>query len=187
MILGGFTMHRIAGENMSPTIDTSHKIASLPLHRDATVLDTCCGLGYTSIEAAKKGCKVTTIEYDPLSLELCHYNPWSRALFDGSIAVKVGDACELVRSMPDGGFSYVVHDPPARNLCNTDLYGLDFYRDLRRVLKTNGQLYHYIGNPASKESGKLFAGIINRLGEAGFSSIRKVDAAFGLVACASKR
>ena len=181
-------LERIAGDNMNPTVDTSHKIASLPLHRDATVLDTCCGLGYTSIEAARKGCKVTTIEYDPLSLELCHYNPWSRALFEqGSITVEVGDACELVRHMPSGSFSFVVHDPPARNLCSTDLYGLDFYRELRRVLKTNGQLYHYIGNPTSKESGKLFAGIISRLGEAGFASIKKADSAFGLVASAAKR
>jgi hypothetical protein len=43
------------------------------------------------------------------------------------------------------------------------------------------------GNPDSKESGRLYRGIADRLQKAGFSNVRKVSKAFGLVASASKQ
>ena len=67
----------------------------------------------------------------------------------------------------------------------TDLYGLQFYKDLHRVLKKGGVLFHYIGNPSSKESGRLYKGIKSRLGEVGFVNIEMVEAAFGMVATTS--
>lgn len=82
--------------------------------------------------------------------------------------------------MPSQSFDIVIHDPPARALCRTDLYGIAFYKELRRILRSGGQLFHYIGNPNSKESGRLYSGIIYRLSEAGFKSIEKVESAFGL-------
>jgi predicted methyltransferase len=78
-----------------------------------------------------------------------------------------------------------VHDPPARALCRTDLYGLQFYKQLRRVLRPGGQLFHYIGSPDSKESGRLYSGITVRLKEAGFTNVKKAPRAFGLTATAS--
>ena len=57
MLLGGFTMHRISGENMNPGIDTAAKLASIkPLYfnSERKILDTCMGLGYTCIGAAQK-------------------------------------------------------------------------------------------------------------------------------------
>lgn len=78
----------------------------------------------------------------------------------------------------------MIHDPPARNLCRTDLYSLSFYQQLKRVLTTNGILYHYIGNPSSKESGRLYSGVIARLKQAGFENIKKASRAFGVVASA---
>lgn len=42
----------------------------------------------------------------------------------------------------------------------------------------------FLGNPDSKESGRLYSGIINRLQEAGFAHIKKVPRAFGLIASA---
>jgi predicted methyltransferase len=79
----------------------------------------------------------------------------------------------------------VVHDPPARALCRTDLYGIEFYQQLNRVLRRGGQLFHYIGSPESKESGRLYQGIITRLTSAGFTNIKKATKAFGLVAIAA--
>ena len=79
-------------------------------------------------------------------------------------------------------YNVIVHDPPARALTRTDIYGSNFYKDCRRVLTNNGQLFHYIGNPDSKESGRLYAGITKRLLEAGFANVRKAPRAFGLVA-----
>lgn len=184
LVLGGKTMHRIVGDNMNPTIDTQNKLSSISMFKGAKVLDTCMGLGYTAILAAEKGGAVTTIEYDPASLELCYQNPWSQRLFDESlpIDIKMGDVCEIIKHFKDNSFNFIVHDPPALCLSKTDIYGQTFYRDLRRVLATKGTLFHYIGNPSSAESGKLYAGITARLREAGFTNISTYSKAFGLVA-----
>lgn len=185
--LGGFTMHRIAGDNMNPTVDTLAKISSVPMFAGAKVLDTCCGLGYTAISAAEKvGSKghVTTIEYDEASIEMCAHNPWSQKLFDGSLNIDIlhGDACKLIQNFPTASFHAIIHDPPARALCKSDLYGLQFYSELQRVLKPGGLIYHYIGNPSSQESGRLYRGIKNRMEEAGFINVAKVERAFGVIA-----
>lgn len=58
---------------------------------------------------------------------------------------------KLVKGFGDGEFAAIIHDPPARALCKTtDMYGAAFYKDLARVLKPGGTLFHYIGNPESK-------------------------------------
>lgn len=93
MVLGGFTMHRIAGDNMNPMIDTAAKLSCLKFFQGASVLDTCMGLGYTAIGAGNKvkgsGGRVTTIEYDEASIEMAAHNPWSQQLFDGSLEIEV--------------------------------------------------------------------------------------------------
>jgi predicted methyltransferase len=93
MVLGGFTMHRIAGDNMNPMIDTAAKLSCLKFFPGASVLDTCMGLGYTAIGAGNKvkgsGGRVTTIEYDEASIEMAAHNPWSQQLFDGSLDIQV--------------------------------------------------------------------------------------------------
>ena len=182
MVLGGFTMHRIV--DTTPYDDTRAKIDSIQIFKGSKVLDTCCGLGYTAIEAATRGGVVTTVEFDPASLEICCHNPWSKPLFDNSlpITIKCGDAAEVIKTMPSQSYNVIVHDPPARALTRTNIYGSKFYEDCRRVLANNGVLFHYIGNPDSKESGRLYAGITKRLLEAGFANVRKAPRAFGLVA-----
>lgn len=188
MILGGFTMHRIAGDNMNPMVDTANKIASVSIHEKNRVLDTCMGLGYTAIAASKlvKGeGKVVTFEYDEASLEIAAHNPWSKGLFDGSLPIEVqhGDGCELIKKFDDGYFNVVIHDPPAKALCRKDLYSADFYSELYRVLrKPRGRLFHYIGNPASKESGRLYRGVMDRLNQVGFQNVKKDPRAFGVTA-----
>lgn len=58
---------------------------------------------------------------------------------------------QIVKGFKDGEFAAIIHDPPARALCKTtDMYGASFYKDLARVLKPGGTLFHYIGNPESK-------------------------------------
>jgi predicted methyltransferase len=93
-VLGGFTMHRISGDSINPTVDTAAKIASVKINRGNKVLDTCLGLGYTAIAAARLvgtdgDGAVTTIEYDKASLEVASYNPWSQGLFDGSLPITI--------------------------------------------------------------------------------------------------
>ena len=63
-----------------------------------------------------------------------------------------------------------------------ELYSAEFYAALRRVLRDGGTLYHYIGDPTSKASGKLFKGVLERLREVGFSSVKIHPEAYGVVA-----
>jgi len=187
IILGGFTMHRLKGDDMNPMEDTANKIRAVNIRKGARVLDTCMGLGYTAIEAARQAGlegSVTTCEFDDASVEMCAHNPWSQPLFDKSLPISIlrGDSCELIKSFPDNYFDVIIHDPPARALCRKNLYGLEFYKELCRVLTGSGSVVHYIGNPDSKESGRLFPGVIERMREAGFRCVKTEASAFGVVA-----
>jgi predicted methyltransferase len=146
------------------------------------VLDTATGLGYTAIEAARTAERVITIELDPAGLEIARQNPWSRALFDNPrIEQIVGDAFEEVRCLPDLLFSRVIHDPPALSLAG-ELYSGAFYRELHRVLRRNGRLFHYIGDPESASGRNTTRGVLRRLQEAGFTRVARRPEAFGVVA-----
>ncbi|CBN75104.1 predicted methyltransferase [Ectocarpus siliculosus] len=191
MVLGGFAMHRISGgdqkSTMEPGLDTEHKVSASGARRtNGRVLDTCTGLGYTAIAAARcRGVSgVVTVELDEVSLRMCRRNPWSQEMFrNEKITSLLGDCCELVKDFDDGEFAAIIHDPPARALCKTtDMYGAAFYKDLARVLKPGGTLFHYIGNPESNEGGRLFRGVIDRLIGAGFHDCKTDKKAFGVVA-----
>lgn len=92
-------MHRISGDNINPFKDTQEKINSLKFFQGAKVLDTCMGLGYTAIAAAKKvkspsgTGSVTTIEFDDASIEMSAHNPWSKQLFDASLPIQIYQVC----------------------------------------------------------------------------------------------
>ena len=102
MLISGLPMHRIKGTD--PHKDTLAKIKAIaPI--TGRVLDTCTGLGYTAIEAARTAEHVITIELDPTAQEMARYNPWSRSLFDNpKIEQIIGDAFEVVPSFEDGVF-----------------------------------------------------------------------------------
>jgi len=179
MLISGIPMHRIKG--IDPIADTERKIGALrPI--GGHVLDTATGLGYTAIALSRAGAQVTTIELDPLVLELANRNPWSDGLADARrIDQRIGDAAELVRELPAADFSAVLHDPPMFSLAG-ELYGADFYRELLRVLSPGGRLFHYVGNPASPSGARTTKGVVRRLNEAGFERVRPEARAFGVVA-----
>ncbi len=161
--------------------DTLKKIASItPVV--GRVLDTATGLGYTAIEAAKTAEQVVTIELDPGAQEIARLNPWSQALFDNPKIVQImGDAYEVVQTFEDESFARIIHDPPTFSLAG-DLYSGAFYRQLYRILKRGGRLFHYIGDPNSKASGGVTKGALRRLQEAGFARVVRRPGAFGVVA-----
>lgn len=179
MLISGLPMHRI--KDTDPHRDTLAKIKAIaPL--TGRVLDTCTGLGYTAIEAARTAEHVITIELDPTAQEMARYNPWSRTLFENPrIEQIVGDAFEVVPSFEDGMFSCIVHDPPMLSLAG-ELYSGEFYRDCWRVLRRNGKLFHYIGDPDSKSGARTTKGVVRRLREAGFTRIVPKPQAFGVAA-----
>ena len=179
LLVSGIPMHRIQGT--TPDRDTLAKIRAVaPL--TGRVLDTCTGLGYTAIEAAKTAEQVVTIELDPAVLEVARLNPWSRALFDNpKIRQVVGDAFDEIAEFEDESFSRIIHDPPRFSLAG-ELYSGEFYRDLFRVLARKGRLFHYIGDPDSRSGRNVMRGVMRRLQEAGFSRIVRKPGAFGVLA-----
>jgi uncharacterized protein len=179
MLIAGFSMHRIVATD--PLQDTLKKVATIaPI--GGRVLDTATGLGYTAIEAAKSAQQVVTIELDPGAQALARLNPWSRDLFaNPKIQQVMGDASEVVPTFEAESFACILHDPPVFSLAG-ELYGGAFYRQLLRVLKRGGRLFHYIGNLNSKSGGTVARGVIRRLHEAGFRRVVRRPEAFGVVA-----
>lgn len=179
MLVAGIPMHRIKGTD--PLADTRSKVASVAPVR-GRLLDTCTGLGYTAIEAAKTADEVVTIELDPTALEIARVNPWSRGVFESpKIRQIIGDTFEVVPTLEGESFDVVIHDPPMFSLAG-ELYSLAFYRELWGVLKPRGRLFHYVGDPESKMSGNVTRGVVRRLEEAGFRGIMRRPEAFGVTA-----
>jgi uncharacterized protein len=177
--LAGFPMHRI--KNTDPWSDTEAKIKTLaPV--SGRVLDTATGLGYTTILAARSALLVTTIEIDPAVLDVCKRNPWSQELFSNPrIVSKLGDSYEVIQTFTNGEFQFLFHDPPTIQLAG-DLYSGAFYQQCFRVLGKKGKMFHYIGDPQSRQGASLTKGVVKRLREAGFVKVTLAPEAFGIVA-----
>ena len=179
LVNSGFTMHRIVG--IDPGRDTHEKLRALGTPR-GRVLDTTTGLGYTAAAAARTAEEVITIELDPLVLEIAELNPWSRELFENPrITRLVGDSSLLIEAFPDFAFSHVIHDPPTLSLAG-DLYSGAFYRQVLRVLRHGGTLFHYVGNLESRQGAMVGKGAMRRLRESGFTGVTPKTRAFGVLA-----
>ncbi len=178
MLISGIPMHRIKGTD--PMADTRAKVrAAAPKGR---VLDTCTGLGYTAILAARRSREVITIELDPAVIELCRLNPWSQELFRAAnITQRIGDSFDIIEEFENASFDRVIHDPPMFNLAG-HLYSTAYYRQLYRVLKRGGRLFHYIGDLRSKSGRNVARSAARRLQEVGFRVVKRRPEAFGLVA-----
>jgi predicted methyltransferase len=179
MLVSGIPMHRI--KDIEPHADTLSKIRTLQPVR-GRVLDTATGLGYTAIELAKTATEVVTIELDPAAIEIARQNPWSDGLFDNpKIKQMIGDASEIVADFPDNHFSAILHDPPTISL-GGELYSGAFYKQLSRILKKGGKLFHYVGDPSSGLGARTTQGVIRRLMESGFRKTIRHPEAYGILA-----
>jgi predicted methyltransferase len=179
LINSGFTMHRIV--DIDPWEDTVRKVRALGNPR-GRVLDTATGLGYTAIILARTATRVVTSEIDPLVIEIARLNPWSAALFSSpGIEQHIGDSAAMIETLHDHTVDAILHDPPTVSLAG-DLYGAAFYRQLFRVLRPGGSLFHYVGNLQSKAGSTTGRGVARRLREAGFIRITPHPDAFGYTA-----
>ena len=179
--ISGIRMHRT--KDRTPWQDTLDKIGTIaPLK--GRVLDTCCCLGYTAIAAAKERgvVQVFTFERDSNVLEMSDYNPWSRELhLDRKIKLTIGDISRGLEMFSTRFFDAIVHDPPRFSLA-PELYSLEFYKKLLRVMKEHGKLFHYVGNPGEKRGKNYVKGVISRLREAGFTDVKARPDALGVTA-----
>jgi len=173
--IDGIHMHKI--KDVNPYTDARAKVRALGVR--GYVWDTCGGLGYTTIFLLKWGNRVVTTEKDANVLELAALNPWSRGMWAAD--VRNVDARHFVKGVPDETFDGVLHDPPRFSLAG-ELYSLDFYRELHRVLVRGGRLYHYVGSPGRKRGKDVARGVIRRLYAAGFRRVERHRATEGVVA-----
>jgi len=177
--IDGIHMHRIL--DVTPWKDSEIKVKLMSVRKGFRVLDLCTGLGYTAIWALKYGAsEVLTVEKDINVLEIACFNPWSRWLEDKRITIVIEDALKVVKHLADNSFDRIMHDPPRLSLAG-ELYGLEFYRELYRILKSKGILVHYTGQPGYKSRKDIMAGVKNRLEMVGFT-VKKVPEALAVVA-----
>lgn len=179
--ISGILMHRVKGTD--PRADAESKIAAIAPVR-GRVLETCGGLGYSAIHAARTADAVTVYEIDPNVIDMARLNPYSAPLFDegGRIEVRNEDIAEAIIDLPAREFDAVIHDPPTLAVAG-DLYGDGFYRHLLRVLRPGGRLFHYTGDPGSRSRGQDLPGRVKqRLASLGFSAVRLEPAALGVSA-----
>lgn len=179
MLISGIPMHRIKGID-PPQRHVGEDQTIKPV--TGQVLDTSTGLGYTAIEAAKSAEKVITVEIDPAVLEICGINPWSHELIEEErIESRIGNVFEEITHFEDAAFSRIIHDPPTISLAG-HLYSAEFYRQLFRILKPGGRLFHYIGDLTSRSGRRTSRGVVQRLKDAGFRRVVSRKEAFGVVA-----
>ncbi len=183
--IDGIHMHRVSGTD--PLRDARSKVRAARVGKGDKVLDICTGLGYTSIEALKRGARiVATVEIDEEVLYLARANPWSRMLASERVTIIHGDAVR-VAGLLEPGFDKIIHDPPRFSSRTGDLYSLEFYRSLHDLLKPGGTLFHYTGEPGKGRRINLPGSVASRLARAGFIVAGYDRASQGVVAYKPRR
>jgi predicted methyltransferase len=152
---------------VSPWEDARRKVALIE-PRGKVILDCCAGLGYFAAWCLEGGAaRVLSFEKNPDVLWLRSCNPWSPAPGD-PLSLELGDVAERIARLRADSVDAVLHDPPRFGIAG-ELYSLEFYRQLSRVLRRGGRLFHYTGTPNRLARGRdLPREVARRLKEAGF-------------------
>ena len=179
--ISGVPMHRHI--KITPLKDTELKIDAIKPR--GIVLDTCTGLGYTAIYSARIDDvkKVFTIERDSNVIEIAKLNSYSAELFSNlKIEIINDDVFEKIKTFKDRMFDTIIHDPPTLALAR-ELYSRSFSKELFRVLKNDGKLWHYAPEPG-KMTGRnnLKETIMLNLKQAGFRKVFYDPKSMGVIA-----
>ncbi len=178
--ISGVKMHIAKGVN---PFESAGQMAEQVVRKGARVLDTCSGLGYAATAALRLGAReVVSVELSETVMALRRKNPWSQRIFGADIELVHANIDDYIRDLPAQSFDAVIHDPPRFSLAG-ELYGESFYRELYRVLKRRGALFHYTGNPQLLKRGSGFVDqAAKRLKLAGFTKVEKVAELMGIEA-----
>jgi len=152
---------------ISPFEDAQAKVALIQ-PKDKTILDTCGGLGYFGAWCVRGGAKrVESYEVNSGVLWLRSINPWSPAAAP-PLRLIHEDVTRAITALDAGSVDAILHDPPRFGIAG-ELYSLSFYRQLARVLRGRGRLFHYTGTPNKLTSGRDVPNeVAKRLRNAGF-------------------
>lgn len=178
--ISGVKMHISKGVN---PFESAGQMAAQVVKKGDRVLDTCSGLGYAASAALKLGAReVISVERSATVMALRKRNPWSQGIFGQNVHLVHADIDVYIRGLAAESFDSVIHDPPRFSLAG-ELYGEGFYREIHRVLKRRGALFHYTGNPQLLKRGTGFMDrAAKRLRAAGFAKVVKIPELMGLTA-----
>jgi uncharacterized protein len=159
---------------VSPWEDAQRKVR-LVAPRGKVVLDTCGGLGYFAAWCLAEGAhRILSFEKNPDVLWLRELNPWSPTA-GGALELTQADVTTQVATLASGCVDAILHDPPRFGIAG-ELYSLEFYASLARVLRRGGRLFHYTGTPNRLTSGRdVPREVITRLRRAGFEATVEGD------------
>ncbi len=176
--INGIRMHRT--KDVTPKIDTEMKLSKIKIGK--YVLDTCFGLGYTAIHASRFARFVISCEIDENVLLLAMFNPYSKEAFlSNKIQIIRGDVSFVIKGIHDECIDTIIHDPPRFSLAG-ELYSREFYREMYRVLKEGGYLFHYVGEPGKYRGLDIRKGVIKRLKDVGFKNVKWHEDVKGITA-----
>ncbi len=177
--IDGIKMHR--SSDIDPLDDARQKIA-LVVRPGDRVLDTCGGLGYSAMFAARAGAlQVVSFEKSKEVLQLRMVNPWLKTGSPDRMQLIHGDLTRQMDQLESESFHSVIHDPPRFTSSTGDLYGKVFYAGLFRVMKKAGRLFHYTGSPGKIKSQDVFIkNTMKRLENAGFEKVEFHDSLQGI-------
>ena len=184
----GAPTFEIDGIKMLPTskespLDDARRKVALVEPRGKTVLDVCGGLGYFAACCLEAGvASIRSFEKNLDVLWLRTLNPWSpdpdAPASGGRLQLIHADAIEAIAGVADGSIDALLHDPPRFGIAG-ELYSLAFYRELARVLRRGGRLFHYTGSPNRLTSGRdVPREVTQRLQQAGFDAHPALDGVF---------
>ena len=164
----------LPSEALSPYLDAERKV-KLIRPAGKVILDCCGGLGYFAAWCLHEGAsRVRSYEKNPSVLWLRSKNPWSPPA-DPRLSLTHADISRAIEDLPAASADAALHDPPRFSIAG-ELYSETFYRQLARVLKPKGLLFHYTGSPNSVSRGRnLSAEVAGRLEGCGFRAEPALD------------
>ncbi|MCX8178584.1 MAG: hypothetical protein N3D75_02005 [Candidatus Aenigmarchaeota archaeon] len=115
-------------------------------------------------------------------VKIAKLNKYSSHLFTKeNIFLSINDSFKAVKSIKSSFFDFIIHDPPRFSFA-PELYSLEFYKELFRILKSRGKMYHYVGTPGQKSGKNIPKGIVNRLLLSGFNKAYRDVKSQGVIA-----
>lgn len=191
----GAPTFEIDGIKMLPTVQTSpyadaQRKVALIAPRGKRVLDTCGGLGYFARVCLEENVtSVQSFEKNADVLWLRTLNPWSPdpGEANGHLTLEHADVSARIATLAAESFDAILHDPPRFGIAG-ELYSQSFYDELARVMRPRGRLFHYVGTPNRKTSGRDVPGeVARRLEKSGFAVERVLDGVFATKGALSRR